>query len=225
MYHAIYRVLLKTTTGTVAAALMMLPPLAVAQDVSGQARAVQTTVAGMTGVLADTGTLSGEDDARNASQLAASVPNVGSFQNLHAATVSSVYGWDSADFVLSEASLSNLNLGIGGNAISADFIRAEALAPVDSASSGTTSIEELVVNGSPVDVTGAANQSVWLPGGELIINEQRRTADGGMAVNALRVVVDGVADVVLASATAGADSGSSTTDSDSGLLDPLDPLL
>ena len=51
-------------------------------------------------------------------------------------------------------------------------------------------------------MSGEPNQTVAIPNGRVILNEQRISA-GGITVNALRVIVDGVADVVVASATAG----------------------
>lgn len=217
MHHTIYRHL-KMAAGIVVAGMLMLPAQAFAQDVSGNAKAVQATVLGVTSVLADTGTLSGVDDARGASQLDGTISSLGTADTLHAATVSSVYGWDSADSVASEASLGNLNLGVAGNTINADFVMARALAPVDGSNVGTSNIDGLTINGTPVDVTGAVNQTVSLVGGRVVINEQNTTATGETVVNALHIIVDGIADVVVASATAGVNEGTSSTDSGSGSL-------
>ena len=206
------------TSLVILAGLLAMPVTGAAQEVSGQAKAVQATVLGITSVLADTGTLSGEDDARESSQSTGGVSSLGNAKTLHAATVSSVYGWDSADFVSSEASLADLGLGISGNTISADFLMAEALAPVGGSNTGSTSIAGLLINGMPVAVTGAVNQTIPLLGGKVIINEQQNTPSGDIVVNALHIIVDGVADVVLASATAGANSGSSSTGSSGGGL-------
>ena len=54
-----------------------------------------------------------------------------------------------------------------------------------------------------VAITGNPNQSVSIPGGRLIINEQRTSPAGTTTVNAIRVTVLGIADVIVASATAG----------------------
>lgn len=207
MHHAINHHL-KTAAGLVVAGMLILPALASAQEISGNAKAVQATVLGVTSVLADTGTLNSEDDARGASLLDGTISSLGAAESLHATTISSIYGWDSADSVASEASLGNLDLGIAGNTINADFVSARALAPVGGSSVGTTSIDGLTINGMPVDVTGAPNQTVSLVGGRIVINEQQTTATGDMVVNALHIIVDGIADVAIASATAGADSGS-----------------
>ena len=54
-----------------------------------------------------------------------------------------------------------------------------------------------------VQVTGDPNQTIPLVGGVLILNEQQTDA-GGALVNALHVVVNGIADIVVASASAAA---------------------
>ena len=54
----------------------------------------------------------------------------------------------------------------------------------------------------PVWVSGSPNQRLWIPGGQLVLNEQIVSATG-TTVNALHATVYGVADVVIASATAG----------------------
>jgi hypothetical protein len=92
----------------------------------------------------------------------------------------------------SAASLAGLNLNVGGVGVSADFVIAEA-----------SYIDNLAINGTPVSVSGDPNQTITIPGGQLIINEQTISSSGAMVVNALHIIVNGVADVVIASATAG----------------------
>ncbi len=58
-------------------------------------------------------------------------------------------------------------------------------------------------------VSGAANQTIPLIGGRAILNEQIVSATG-TTVNALHLVVDGLADLVIASASAGQSSTGST---------------
>lgn len=216
----------KAAAALLFAGILTWPALGVAQEVTGQGRAVQATVLGVTSTLADTGTLSSEDDARGASVLSGAISSLGTAETLHAATISSVFGWDSLDSVASEASLGNLDLGVAGNTINADLVMARALAPVSGSNVGTTSIDGLTINGFPVDVTGAANQTVSLVGGRIIINEQQTTPTGDLVINALHIIVDGVADVVLGSATAGVGSGSTSTDSgSSSLLDSTTSTL
>jgi hypothetical protein len=170
-----------------------------AQTVSGRASAVKATTSTLFGstttAIADTGPLSDATDARQASQGTAAVSSLMTGDALHATTI----GWP--DQVASESSAADVALSIAGNAIGADFVMSRARAVQGAPASGATSVEGLSVNGVPIPITGAANQTVWIAGGRVVINEQQISATGA-TVNALHVVVDGVADVVIASATA-----------------------
>jgi len=165
-------------------------------NVTGQARAVGANLQGTSTFLADTGTLAGPNDERDASLETTSIPSLLSGEVLSAAKV----GWP--DEVDSEASLANLSLTVGGNGIAADFVMAQASATLSAKSSGSSIIDGLSINGSAVAVTGAPNQKVTFPGGFVIINEQYGTANL-ITVNALRIHVPGTGDVVIGSATAG----------------------
>jgi len=176
-----------------------IPPLPIGgggatQTVTGIASAVQATSLGTVTTLASTGTLSGLTDARQASQLMGSVPALLSAETLHATAIGL------SDRVASQASLGNLVLGIGAISIGADAVLAQAEAAAGSAT-GSSVLGNLTLDGVPVAVSGAPNQTISIPGGRLIINEQTPTV-GGIVVNALHLVVDGAADVVLGSATA-----------------------
>jgi hypothetical protein len=158
----------------IAAGAMALfwPVASAAQTVAGHARAVQATVASPIGLttttLADTGTLGGPTDARDASQLTGSIPALLSAEALHATTI----GWDD---------------------------QARVTAVQGAAGNRTSSVAGLTINGVPVDVSGLANQTITIPGGAIVINEQ-----AGDAVNAIHIIIDGTADVVIASASASA---------------------
>jgi len=168
-----------------------------AQTVTGQARAVQATVLGTQTVLSDTGALTGGDDARQASQVTGAVPSVLTAEALHATTI----GWP--DQAVSAASLAGLAVTVAGNGITAGFVMARAAAILGGAGAGDTDIDALSINGAPITVTGQPNQTIPLLRGRVIINEQQPLFPSGMTVNALHIVIDGVADVVIASATAG----------------------
>jgi hypothetical protein len=165
------------------------------QTVTGQARAVQATTLS-TVILADTGTLGSTSDARDATLITGKVPSLLSAEVLRAVTV----GWP--DQVVSEASLGNLNIAVGGTGISADFVMASALAALDGTRTARALIGNLSVNGVAVVLTGSPNQIIAIPGGRLVINEQQPSS-ASTTVNALHATVFGVADVVVASATAG----------------------
>jgi hypothetical protein len=171
------------------------------QTVVGQAAAVRVTILGVLGntttSLADTGTLGGINDARDAASIAGSVPSALTGEVLNAATMS----WSNQ--VDSVASLANLNMTIAGIGITADSVMAQASQVAGAAGSGTSTFSNLVINGVSIPVTGAPNQAIWIPGGLVTINEQNISSTGTAVVNALHVAVTGVADVVIASATAG----------------------
>ena len=169
------------------------------QTVRGQARSVHATVVDLTGKttisLSDTGTLGGPTDARENSSPTGAVPSVLTGSTLHASTI----GW--ADQAASEASIADLAITVGGSTIGADFVMSRATAAQAAAATGLVNIDGLSVNGVLIAVTGSPNQTIAIPGGKLVINEQQSSA-GRMIVNALHIIVDGVADVVVASSTA-----------------------
>ena len=101
-------------------------------------------------------------------------------------------------------------MSVAGNTISADFLMARALEVTGASGQGTSEIDGLSINGVSVPVSGAPNQAIPIVGGMVILNEQQLGSDGAL-VNALHVIVSGVADVVVASATAGSPPSSSST--------------
>lgn len=179
----------------VTAGLLAWPRAGAAQTVVGNANVVRSTTVGVLGpttvTLAATGALGGTADALDATEVTASIPAVFAGEVLNAVTV----GWP--DQVASEASVANVGLTVGGTGISADFVMARSLAALDGSGGGSALIDNLSIGGVPVVVTGEVNQTVAIPGGQVVINEQT-----GGTVNALHATVAGVADVVIASATA-----------------------
>lgn len=108
-----------------------------------------------------------------------------------------------------ESAVANLALGVLGIDVDAELIHSIAKASCrdgDASFYGKSEIVDLRINGKRIAVSGHPNQVVKLLLGKVIINEQVKTSSG-ITVNALRVVVYGVADVVIASATAGIDCG------------------
>lgn len=176
------------------------PSAGYAQTVNGQARAVSASVSDLFGttttVLSDTGTLSDAADARESSQPTGDVPSLLSVATLHAATIAG------GSQVMSEASIADLALTVAGTTIGADFVMARARAAQGETGAGGVDIDSLSINGLAIAVTGEPNQTVAIPGGQVVINEQQASA-AGTVVNALHITVSGVADVVIASASAG----------------------
>jgi len=174
-----------------------IPTPTATSSVLGSASAVSSTVLGFTTVLGSTGTLSGVNDARDASMTAGSLPSILTGETLSAATI----GWPNQ--VYSTASLTNLSMAVAGIGITADSVTAEASQIAGSAGTGSSSFSNLAIAGVPINVTGAPNQVVAIPGGIVTINEQTISPTGAAVVNALHVAVAGVANLVVASATAG----------------------
>ncbi len=184
------------------AGVLAWPAASKAQAVVGQARAAQATVTGPLGTtatttLSDTGTLGGTNDARDASLLTASVPSLLDAEVFSAATIS---GSDEVD---SQASVGNVNLTVAGVGISADSVVSQASSVLGTGSSGSSTISNLSIAGVNVVVTGDPNQTIAIPGGQVVINEQTTDSSGTITVNALHVTVTGIADVVIATAVAG----------------------
>ena len=170
-------------------------------DVSfgGRATVVDATALGIQIVISDTGPLPPSGGAREASLLEAEVPGLLTAEVLPASTIGQ------GDRTRSEASVANLNLTVGRNTISADFLMARAQAVCGPTVSGSSEVVGLVINGQAITVTGEPNQTVKLPAGtgRVVINEQSSSPDNSdITVNALHVVGDGVADVVISSAHA-----------------------
>jgi len=183
----------------VVAGVLTRPEAGAAQTLTGNATAVSATVLGTITTLANTGPLASPSDPLEASLDTGAIPSVLSGEALHAATL----GW--TDQVASEAALGNLGLTIAGTGISADSGLARAQSVLGGGSSGSSGIDNLAINGVPVAVTGEPNQTISIPGGQVVINEQT-FSDSGITVNALHAIVSGLfgplADVVIASATA-----------------------
>jgi hypothetical protein len=131
--------------------------------------------------------------------LTASVPGLLTAQVLHAATTGQ------GNTSRAEATVADLDLTAGGNHIAADFLRSSANAQCNGAKasvSGSSEIVGLNINGQSTSVSGEPNQTVALPNGKVVINEQDTSTAGSITVNALHVVVDGIAIVIVSSAHA-----------------------
>ena len=160
------------------------------------------TVGGTTTVLGGTGTLAAgsrdslysEADSISTSLVSAEVPSA------------RVIGY--VDEIASDSYLASLNLTLAGITITAGSAEAAARAALDGSSRTASSyVSNLSISGLQVAVDGTVNQTVSIPGGQVVINEQQILSDGTLVVNALHATVSGVADVVVASAAAGASGG------------------
>jgi len=176
-----------------------------AQTLGGITGTVTGIVGGTTTVLGGTGTLApgsldslyNEADSISTSLVSADVPSA------------RVIGY--ADEIASDSYLASVNLSIAGIAITADSAEAAARAALDGTSKdGTSYISNLSIDGVAIPIDGTVNQTVSIPGGQLVINEQQVLSDGTLVVNALHATVSGVADAAVASAQAGASGGNAS---------------
>ena len=183
------------------ACLLSLPTVGRAQTVSGQGTAVQASVSSVLGtvttVLADTGAIGATNVEQDVGQ------DTGSVASLLNADVLSSSTYSYADEVDSLSSLGDLNMAVAGVSITADSVVAKASQVLGAAGTGSALVDNLAINGVPIFVTGDPNQTVAIPGGQMVINEQTISSSGSALVNALHVTVNGVVDMVIASATAG----------------------
>jgi len=204
-----------TVVGLLLPSLLFGPGVTVApaqtsdpQTFSGEATVLRATVLGNTvPPISDTGPLPSSGGSLQASLLTVNVPGLATAEVAHATTIGQGNHSDS------EASVANLNLTVANNTISADLLMASAEAKCSNGAAsvtGSADIVGLVVNGQAISVSGQPNQTVSLPVGKIIINEQSGSASGNtgsITVNALHVIIPGVAgqpgtDVVVSSAEA-----------------------
>src|SRR5437867_4867600 len=95
-----------------------------------------------------------------------------------------------ADQIASDSYLSSLNLTIAGIAIAAASAEAAARGPLDGSPRDANSYTPtLSINRVEVLLDGTVNQTVAIPGGQVVINEQQVLSDGTLVVNALHATV------------------------------------
>ena len=167
---------------------------------SGRATVINGKVLGVPITLVDTGEVNPAGGSLNQTLLEYPVPALPDVTSgtlnarvLHATVVAQ------GNRSHAQATVAEFNLvKVAGNNISAEFLSAEAEAKctVNGVSiSGSAEVVDLVINGTPIVITGEVNQKVELPlGGAVIINEQTTdsgaTADkGGITVNALHIKI------------------------------------
>src|SRR5713226_3610384 len=212
MTHKISLTWSRAVLSSVLTALLVWPPglfawTQPAVAFSGQATVLRATALGITTTVSDTGPLPSSGGALQTSLLSASAPGLLIADVAHASTIGQ------ADRARSEASVADVTLTAGGYTIAASFLRSSAMAVCTTggpAVSGSSEIADLFINGQTIAVSGQPNQTITLPFGEVIINEQSSSVSGNtgsITVNALHVIVPDVlgvagADVVVSSARA-----------------------
>ena len=208
-------IFLASALAAAAVGVAAAPPVAASTNVSytGRGVALSGTVGGNNVGFGDTLPLPSTGGVQDSGLASAGVPNVLSADTLHAATV----GLN--DRTRTEASAAGVNVSVGSDSITADFVMSRAMAVSTSGApslSGSSDVNSLVVNGTIVPVTGQINQVVALPDGQLVVNERTSSTSGNtgsITVNALHISITGADDVIFASSQAGATSGSSNCSS------------
>jgi hypothetical protein len=180
---------------------------------SGRGIALSGTVAGNLVGFGDTLSLPSTGGHQDAGLISAGVSGVLGGDTLHAATT----GLN--DRTRSEASAAGVTINVGNDSITADFAMSRTMAVSGNGAptlSGTSEVAGLVVNNTAVTVTGAANQIVTLPDGELVVNERTTSTSGdtgSITINALHLNIATDTDLMVGSSRAGVTSGSSNCSS------------
>jgi len=179
-----------------------------AQTFGGYATGAQVTVTATgTTVRAASGSLPSSGGGVDASLLTGDIPGsaTGGVVSLSSGVLHSAASGITA--TNAEASMADITLSVSGNQITADFLIARSSAACAPAVAGSSEITNLVINGQSIVVTGAPNQTVTLPNGTAVINQQFPNVgatSATMNVSALRVTTNDpitgqpVADVLLA---------------------------
>jgi hypothetical protein len=176
---------------------------------SGQATGVNATVMNTSGaivtsnqtILSQTSALPATGGSGQASLLQASITGTLTADSLGAVT-SAQNGT-----TRSESAAKTLSLTIGTNVIAASTITSTATSTCGPITTASTQITNLMVNGTSITVTGAANQAIYLSnGGFILLNEQstsKKGSTGTVTVSGLHIIVPNKADIRIATATAG----------------------
>jgi hypothetical protein len=174
-----------------------------ANSYSAEAAAVHTNVLGVKTSVSDTGSVGASGGERHSSALTFRVPNLVAGEVAHATAFAK------GNVSASEASMAGLHMTVGGNIVASSFMAAHAHVRCTATGvivSADPNIIGLTVNGQPVQISGKPNQTIPLPNGRIIINEQAKAStktSGHISVSALHIVIDGIADVALSEANAG----------------------
>ena len=185
--------------------LIAASPVQAQTTFSGRAFAAFVSTA-LTGpiFLSDTGQLPPSGGSRNDALLDTRDLGLATLNSVLTAEVLAASTSGASGKAESSASLLNVVLLPGSGAqVTASLVRAQTEATC-SGVHGSSEIADLTLGGQTITVTGAPNQTVTIPGvATLIINEQTTNENGAfhqVQVNALHLMVPGVAEVILSSA-------------------------
>jgi hypothetical protein len=106
----------------------------------------------------------------------------------------------------SHARVDDVLVTAGANIITATQLISDSQSSCSGNATGSSTIQNLSINGQSVNITGEPNQVVPIPGGIITINAQSGKSSGcvkNISVTALKISMLGVADVTLAASQAG----------------------
>jgi len=149
-------------------------------------------------ILSQTGFLPASGGNLSASHEQANIEGVLTAETLNASTSGQ------ENQTISQASATYLNITVGGNVITADYASASATTTCN-ATTGSSQFQNLIVNGTPVVVTGTANQAIYLSNGGFILINEQSTSKGktkNINVSALHIIIPNAADIRVATARA-----------------------
>ena len=179
---------------------------------SGRATALNATIAGINATLVDTGPLPPQGGLIIATPLFSANVLGGALATglLNAETQGA------GDQSRSLSSVENFILNVGGQTLTGVIVQTISQCTCTAGGpicEGDVEIDTLRLNGNPITVTGAANQTIPLPGGGfVVINQQLPSGSGNfmaITVNGVRLVIPGLSDVILASASSDINCGTS----------------
>jgi hypothetical protein len=159
----------------------------------GQASGVNATVVNTSGtgvtsyqtIIAQTPFLSTTGGSLVATALQGNIPGVFTADSVGAKITGE------GNVTSAQSTATNVTITVGGHVVTASYVQSNASASCGPVFTATAQVQNLVVDGSPVVVTGSPNQVVFFPaGGFVIINEQSSSKKGGtgsLTVTALRV--------------------------------------
>jgi hypothetical protein len=180
---------------------------------AGEATGASVTVSATgTTIRAASGSLSISGGEADAALSVGDIPSsaTAGVVSLAASALSSVVIGTGPD-TRAHAAMGAVGLTVSGNQITSDFLMARSRASCGPTVAGSSELVSLVINGQPITVTGAPNQTVALSNGSVTINEQVQTigaTSGELTVKALHVITNDavtgqpVADVALGTAIA-----------------------
>jgi hypothetical protein len=174
----------------------------------GQATGINATIWNTTSpiytstqtLFSQTALLAATGGVETASAALVSMPGVLTAESLSASTTGQ------GGTTTSTAAATNLSMTVSGHTITATQLQADAAVSCGAVFLGSAQITNLVIDGTAITVTGAANQAIPLAGGgTIIINQQSTSKKGGVAVievTALRVIFNFAEDIKVATARA-----------------------